>query len=159
MQDSHKENSEITTGPFIFANSKETVDFSDARQKWAYYIKNIGYLTEEDVKGETGIFKRFIDECRIVNLNAEEMREYKKSILEYADVKDACVAAREDGFAEGEAWGEARGEVRGEARGEIRGRIAGLAEAKRKMALEMLKKGLPLSMISDITGLAEEEIG
>ncbi len=31
------------------------------------------------------------------------MKEYKKSIMEYADVQDACVAAMEDGFAEGEA--------------------------------------------------------
>jgi hypothetical protein len=37
------------------------------------------------------------------NLNETEMKEYKKSIMEYADVQDACVAAMEDGFAEGEA--------------------------------------------------------
>ena len=76
------------------------------------------------------------------NLNEEEMREYKKSIMEYADVQDACVAAMEDGIAEGEA----------------RGREAGLADAKRTIALEMLKKGIPLSLVSDITGLSEKEV-
>ena len=70
------------------------------------------------------------------------MREYKKSIMEYADVQDACVAAMEDGIAEGEA----------------RGREAGLADAKRAMALEMLKRGIPLSLVSDITGLSEKEV-
>ena len=28
------------------------------------------------------------------NLNETEMKEYKKSIMEYEDVQDACVAAK-----------------------------------------------------------------
>ena len=34
---------------------------------------------------------------------------HKKSIMEYEDVQDACVAAKEDGFAEGKAEGKAEG--------------------------------------------------
>ena len=34
------------------------------------------------------------------------MNEYKKSIMEYEDVQDACVAAKEDGFEEGKAEGK-----------------------------------------------------
>ena len=126
----------------IFAYGKENVDFSDERQKWAYCIKNIGHMQETDVLGEKGMLKEFIDKCRMTNLNDTEMKEYNKSVLEYADVKDACVAAMEDGIAEGEA----------------RGRLMGVAEAKNNMALEMVKKGIPLSLISEITGLSEEEI-
>lgn len=121
-----------------FAIEKNTVDFSDERQKWAYYIKNIGHLQEEDVKNETGFFRKFIDQCRISNLNETEMSEYKRSIMDYSDVQDACAAAKEDGIAEGEAKGE--------------------ANAKRTMAVEMLKKGIPLSMVSEITGLSETEV-
>lgn len=122
----------------IFAGDKKAVDFGDPRQKWAYYIKNIGNMKESDVKGETGIFLEFINECRMSNLNETEMKEYEKSIMEYADVQDACVAAKEDGYAEGEAKGEAKG--------------------RRLIALGMLTKGYSVDIISDLTGLTETEI-
>ena len=66
------------------------------------------------------------------------MKEYKKSIMEYEDVQDACVAAKEDGFAEGKAEGE--------------------ANKAREIALGMLTKGYAVSIISDLTGLTEDEI-
>jgi len=78
------------------------------------------------------------------------MNEYKKSIMEYEDVQDACVAAKEDGFAEGKAEGLAEGEARGEARGE--------ANKAREIALGMLTKEYSVDIISDLTGLTEEEI-
>jgi predicted transposase/invertase (TIGR01784 family) len=118
----------------IFAGDKRAVDFEDPRQKWAYYIKNIGNMKESDVKGETGIFLEFINECRMSNLNETEMKEYEKSIMEYADVQDACVAAKEDGYAEG-----------------------GVNKAK-EIALGMLTKGYSVDIISDLTGLTEDEI-
>lgn len=133
-----------------FADGNIEVDFSDERQKWAYYIKNIGHLHEEDVENETGIFREFINQCRMTNLNDTEMREYKKSIMEYADVQDACVAAMEDGFAAGEAKGEARGRTEGKAEG--------AAEAKRQMVLSMLEKGFDIKLISELTGLSETEV-
>ena len=62
--------------------------------------------------------------------------------MEYEDVQDACVAAKEDGFAEGLAEGEARGE----------------ANKARKIAFELLKKKIPIEIISEATGLTEDEI-
>ena len=118
----------------IFASDKAGVDFGDPRQKWAYYIRNIGKLSESDVRRETGIFREFVNECRMSNLNETEMKEYKKSIMEYEDVQDACVAAKEDGFEEGEA------------------------NKAREIALGMLSKGYAVDIISELTGLAEDEI-
>ena len=118
----------------IFASDKARVDFGDPRQKWAYYIRNIGKLSESDVRRETGIFREFVNECRMSNLNETEMKEYKKSIMEYEDVQDACVAAKEDGFEEGEA------------------------NKAREIALGMLSKGYAVDIISELTGLAEDEI-
>ena len=126
----------------IFASDKAGVDFGDPRQKWAYYIRNIGKLNESDVKKETGIFREFVNECRMSNLNETEMNEYKKSIMEYEDVQDACVAAKEDGFEEGKAKGRTEGE----------------ANKAREIALGMLSKGYAVDIISDLTGLTEDEI-
>ena len=134
----------------IFASDNAGVDFGDPRQKWAYYIRNIGKLSESDVRRETGIFREFVNECRMSNLNETEMKEYKKSIMEYEDVQDACVAAKEDGFAEGEAKGKAEGLAEGEARGE--------EKKAREIALELLKKKIPVEIIYETTGLTEDEI-
>jgi hypothetical protein len=62
-----------------------------------------------------------------------------------------------------DAWGRARQDeearsrlnwAEGEAIGEARGRTAGRAE----VALNLRKKGLPVSMIAEVTGLSPEEI-
>lgn len=78
------------------------------------------------------------------------MKEYEKSIMEYADVQDACVAAKEDGFAEGKTEGRAEGLAEGEARGK--------ENKAREIALGMLTKGYAVDIISDLTGLTEDEI-
>lgn len=114
----------------IFADRKREVNFGDLCQKWAYYIRNIGHMEEADVRGETGIFLEFINECRMSNLNEAEMREYKKSVMDYADVRDACVAAKEDGLAEG----------------------------KKLIVTRMLAQKLSIDAICDLTGLTEDEI-
>ena len=138
----------------IFASVKAGVDFGDFRQKWAYYIRNIGVMKESDVKGETGIFLEFVNECRMSNLNETEMNEYKKSIMEYEDVQDACVAAKEDGFEEGKAKGRAEGKAEGKAEGLAEGEV----NKAREIALGMLTKGYAVDIISDLTGLTEDEI-
>ncbi len=130
----------------IFADGKRGMDLSDLCQKWAYYIRNIGHMEEVDVRGETGIFLEFINECRMSNLNEAEMREYKKSVMDYADVRDACVAAKEDGLAEGKEEGR------------MEGRMEGLAEGKKLIVDRMLAQKLTIDAICNLTGLTEDEI-
>ena len=130
----------------IFADGKREMDLSDLCQKWAYYIRNIGHMEEVDVRGETGIFLEFINECRMSNLNEAEMREYKKSVMDYADVRDACIAAKEDGLAEGKEEGK------------IEGRMEGLAEGKKLIVDRMLAQKLTIDAICNLTGLTEDEI-
>ena len=131
----------------IFAGRKKAVGLSEKRRKWVYLLKNMHRMTlEDEMKENDPTFKKLYEASRLSNLNEEEMREYKKSVLEYQDVQDAIKYASRRNFEEGEK------------RGEARGREAGLADAKRTMALEMLKKGIPLSLASDITGLSEKEV-
>ena len=68
--------------------------------------------------------------------------------------KRALEVAKEDGISIGEARGEARGEVRGE----VRGKLIGERNAMMKVALSLLKKGLPVGVITDSTNLSLEEV-
>lgn len=62
------------------------------------------------------------------------------------DQKRALEVAKEDGISIGEVRGEARGEARGERNDMM------------KVALSLLKKGLPVGVITDSTNLSLEEV-
>ena len=64
--------------------------------------------------------------------------------------KRALEVAKEEGISIGEA--------RGEARGEVRGKLIGERNAIMKVALSLLKKGLPVGVITDSTNLSLEEV-
>jgi predicted transposase/invertase (TIGR01784 family) len=92
------------------------------------------------------VLKRLYETARINKLSKEEMRTYKRSVLEYADVRDAMACERKDALKEGILIGEKRGEELG-------------AE---KMRIEILKKLYKLNMstdlITEVLGFTEEEI-
>ena len=79
-----------------------------------------------------------------------EKDEYKKSIWDYADVQSGMELAREEAFQDGMEKGIEKGRAEGEARGEAKSRIL--------IARNMLFKGLDSALISELTGLTEEEI-
>lgn len=107
---------------------------TDERRKWCYAIKNMWRMTDTDIPTEDKIFHELYEDCKISKLSDMEKNEYEKSILEYDDVKDAI---------------------------DYHSRLAkaeGIAETKRQIASEMLKAGIDLNIITQTTGLTEEEI-
>ncbi len=62
------------------------------------------------------------------------METYRKSILEYQDVRDAVNFAREEGFEKG------------------------IEQEKILMAQNCLKKGFSIEIIAELTGLSSEQI-
>ena len=78
------------------------------------------------------------------------------------DYDNIIYTARTEGKAEGRAEGMAEGEAKGRAEGIAEGRAEGIAEGRMeergKMARMMKAKGLEISLISEMTGLSEEEI-
>lgn len=143
----------------IFAARKKMVTFPGVQHKWVYLLKNMRKMTLEDEARETDpIFRKLYEVSRLSNLNTEEMEEYRKSVLEYEDVQNAIECASRKSEARGEARGRKAGLAEGEARGRKAGQAEGEASAKRVMAFEMLKKGIPLSLVSEISGLSEKEV-
>lgn len=114
------------------------IKFLDDRQKWAFILKNMHQMEEQDLSCEDEIFQKLFEDCRFSKLDNMEKKDYKKSLLEYHDVRDAMNVAREDGRKEG--------------------REEGREEAKCQLARNMLVEGLDPVMVAKITGLTEEEI-
>ena len=116
--------------------------FPDLRRKWAYVLKNMGGMDEQDLSQEDGLFRGLFEDGRYSKLTAMEKKQYKKSVLEYADVQDAIRCAQEISLKEG------REEGREEGRG----------EEKRLLAKNMLAEGIAPAMVARISGLTEDEV-
>ena len=128
--------------------------FSDLQRKWAYVLKNMGQMKEQDLSQEDEIFRGLFEDGRYSKLTAMEKKEYKKSVLEYADVQDAIRCARENSLEEGREQGREQGREEGIEQGIQQGE----ANTKRLLAMNMLAKGLAPALIAEISGLTEDEI-
>ena len=99
---------------------------------------------------EDKVFDRLFKEAEIAKFTPEELREYEDSLKAYRDIKNSIDSARREGRAEGHAEGRAEGRAEGLAEGHV--------EEKKVIARKMKSKGFSASDISEMTGLAEEEI-
>ena len=110
------------------------INFLYDSQKWAFSLKNMHRMEEQDLSGEAETFQKLFEDCRLSKLKTMEKKEYKKSLMDYYDVRDAVNVAREDG------------------------RVEGRAEEKRLLACNMLAEGLAPDVIARISGLTEDEV-
>jgi predicted transposase YdaD len=95
-------------------------------------------------------------------MDEQERRIYEKYIINTVRDRDALNTAKAEGLKEGLKEGEIKGKMEGLKEGEIKGKMEGLKEGEIKgkieVAINALKSGLPVSMISSLTGLTEQEI-
>ena len=114
------------------------INFLDDRQKWAFILKNMHQMEEQKLSEEDEIFQKLFEDCRFSKLDKMGKKDYKKSLLEYHDVRDAMNVAREDGRKEG--------------------REEGREESTRQLALNMLAKNFAPNLVAEITGLTTEDV-
>ena len=110
--------------------------------KWLYALKNLSHLDEQPAAMKEQVFTRLFKESEIAQFTPTELREYEDSLKAYRDIKNSLDTAREEGRAEGIE----------------QGREEGRAEGMTDVAKAMLKEGMPMKMISKITGLSISEI-
>ena len=133
-----------------FANGINFVQLTEEVEKWCYVIKNMWRMKEGDIPAEETVFRELYEDCQLSKLNAMEKQEYEKSVLEYEDVKDAMDYHHRMGKAEGFNDGYEKGMEKGMEKGR--------EEATRHLIAEMLGKGIPVTIIAEITGLSEKQI-
>ena len=120
--------------------------FPDLRRKWAYVLKNMGGMDEQDLSQEDELFRGLFEDGRYSKLTAMEKKQYKKSVLEYADVQDAIRCAQEISLKEGREEGREEGMLQGD------------ANARRLIAKNFLALGVPIGDVVKATGLTEDEV-
>ena len=99
--------------------------------KWLFVLKNLSRLEERPAALQGKIFEMLFQLAEVKELSKEDMKEYRKSILKYQDVRDAVDLAREEGIEEGIIF----------------------------IIQKCLQKNMPVEDIVDITGFSLEQIG
>lgn len=98
--------------------------------KWLYALKNLPRLLERPAALQERIFKKFFDVAEIGNLSKEEYAKYFESEKVYYD-NDGAIRTAE---------------------------AKGVEKAKLEVARKMKALGIAVGVISQVTGLSEEEI-
>ena len=90
------------------------------------------------------------------------LRDYLIDLRDRMDYENSFKWARTDGLTEGLAKGEAKGRAEGRAEGMAQGMAQGEAQgearAKAEMARSLLRMGLEVEKVSEVTGLSPEAI-
>lgn len=110
--------------------TKNEEQLETAYDKWLYVLKHLPNLTERPKKLQERIFQRLFDAAEIAKFSSDEKVQYEESLKSYRDLKNVIDTA----FDEGEA------------------------KSKMQIAVNMLKKGLSVELISEVTGLSTAEI-
>jgi predicted transposase/invertase (TIGR01784 family) len=92
------------------------------------------------------IFQELFAAAEIAKYSKEEKELYEESLKYYRDLKNVVDTAYEEG------------EVKGKMEGRIEGKIEGKIERNCEVAKGMKAKGIDITIITEITGLSEDEI-
>ena len=106
---------------------------------------------------------KHIFKSEIAKFTSKERDQYEQSLKYYRDLKNVIDTSFEEGkmegIIEGKMEGIIEGKLEGIIEGKLEGKLEGIIEEKIEIALKALKKGIDIGMISELTGLSEEEIG
>jgi predicted transposase/invertase (TIGR01784 family) len=114
--------------------------------KWLFSLKNMSKLKERPASLKGKVFKELFRLAEIKQLTQEDMETYRKSILEYQDVRDAVDYARVEAF------------EKGIEEGRIEGREEGIIKGKILIIQRCFQKNIPIEDIVDLTGFSKEQI-
>ncbi len=117
-------------------------ELATSYDKWLYVLKYLPTFTERPQKLQERIFHRLFEAAEIARFSLEEKEQYEDSLKSYRDLKNVIDTS----------YGEGREEGREEGKEEAKD------ERNKEIALNMLKEGLNILLISKITGLSEDEI-
>lgn len=106
--------------------------------KWLYFLKNLDNLNHIPAILKEPIFEKAFLTLEEANLTRDQLEQYQKSLLTYWELKGVVDTARDEGKLQGKAEGRLEGKV--------------------EVAIKLKQKGLPLEMISEVTGLSSDDI-
>ena len=121
---------------------KELYELESRFDKWLYVLKNLNRLNSIPDKLRERIFEKLFEVAEIAKFTPEQIMSYEDSLKYYHDLKNSLDTAYDEGKAEGK----------------LEGKLEGERDAGRRIALELLSKGIATDIISASTGLSISEV-
>ena len=135
-----------------FSKTKED-QLSNIVEKWVYFFKYAAETRENDLEkiiGSDEIIKRAYKELDRFNWSDIELRTYEQETKRILDEQAVLLHKLDLAAEKGRLEGREEGIQIGEERGKIEGKI--------EVAKKSLKAGMSIDIISEITGLTQDEI-
>ena len=110
--------------------------------KWLFVLRNLTRLFDRPAALQERVFNRLFEAAEISKFTQQQLVEYEESLKVYRDWKNTIVTAHDKGKAEGREEGVAIGFEKGRA----------------ELIMQMVKNGCSADQISDLTGVALEEV-
>ena len=123
-------------------------------EEWIYYL-NTGDVPEG--ASAPGL-KEVKERLKLDRMTKDELNAYYRHLDNIVILRDNIFTERAEGRAEGLAEVRAEGLAEGLAEGRAEGLAEGFDKANRQNARSMKAKGIPASLIAEITGLSVQEI-
>ncbi|MCZ0932059.1 MAG: Rpn family recombination-promoting nuclease/putative transposase, partial [Oligoflexia bacterium] len=136
--------------------TKSCNDLLDLKEKWCYFLRESGNITEEDYKYLSRdeemkmALKHFNKLSKDEELYQEELTRQISLVAYNLDRQGLWDEGIQKGLQKGLKQGKTLGKQEGLAQGEF--------NKQKEIALNMLNKNLEVSFISEVTGLSEKEI-
>ena len=122
---------------------KKEAELESLRDRWLYYLKNLGGLKEELAWKERGdAIDRLVEAARVQALNDEDRDLYIRNMESAFDIQSEIWYARQEG----------------EARGEAKGRAEGASVRTDEIARNLKADGVSPELVSRYTGLTPEQV-
>ena len=134
--------------------NKKEKELKTRFDKWLYVLKNLQKLDRIPDYLRENIFMKLFETAEIAKFNQAEYREYEDSLKYYRDLKNSIDYAKEVAMEEGRV----KGIKEGIAKGIQAGKEEGEKNKQIDIAKNMLSKKMEVSLISEVTGLSENEI-
>ena len=122
--------------------------------KWLYFLKNLESFNHIPAILNEPIFQKGFEIAEISHLNIEQYEQYKKSLVQYLEVKNVFDTA----FEEGEKVGIEKGIEQGIEKGIEQGIEQGIEKGIEKVAKALKEQNVAIEIIVESTGLSYEAI-
>lgn len=124
-------------------------------EEWLEYLKDEYIRPDTTVPGLMEARERL----EYLKMSDQERRVYDNYLDTLVRDTDVMKTKLLEAEIQGRKQGEAKGRAEGMAQGVAQGMAQGMAQAKREDALKMKELGMSPAIISQVTGLTEEDVG
>jgi predicted transposase/invertase (TIGR01784 family) len=118
----------------------------DKLDEWIYFLKNEEIKPGFTAKG----LKEAEEKLSVMKLPEEERKAYERYQDDLHYQASMFKSSYGDGFYDGK--------IEGEVKGRVEGIVEGNSQAKKEIALNLIKEGIAVEIITTVTGLSEPEI-